>query len=83
MVNRKAQDIREILMNKVQSIPEDLLQELYRYVLLLEKTPDKKQRIMMFSGAWNDMKESDFQDLLSMTEERRKSSRRRNQDSSI
>ena len=78
MVNTKSSNIREILLNKVQSIPEDILHELYRYLLSLEKKPTQKEKIMAFSGAWADMDEEDFQEIITLNAERRKINRRDN-----
>ena len=59
-------NIRELLIEKVRSIPEELLTELYTYLLKLEQKPSAKERIMSFAGAWADMGDRGFEELLEL-----------------
>ena len=53
-------NIRELLIEKIHSVPEGVLKELYNYLLRLEKQPSAKERIMSFAGAWSDRDDQEF-----------------------
>lgn len=69
-------NIRELILRKIQVFPDSLLEEIYRYLLTLEKKPTKKEKILSFAGAWSQMDDQDFDDLLSSIQERRSSHKR-------
>ena len=64
-------NIRELLIEKVRSIPEEVLTELYTYLLRLEQKPSAKERIMSFAGAWADMDDQGFEEFLELNTKRR------------
>ncbi|MEM9722649.1 MAG: hypothetical protein AAGA10_25510 [Bacteroidota bacterium] len=65
-------NIRELLIEKIHSVPEGVLKELYNYLLRLEKQTSAKERIISFAGAWSDMDDQEFEELLELNRKRRK-----------
>ncbi|MEM6804105.1 MAG: hypothetical protein AAF696_22060 [Bacteroidota bacterium] len=65
-------NIRELLIEKIHSVPEGVLKELYNYLLRLEKQTSAKERIISFAGAWSDMDNQEFEELLELNRKRRK-----------
>jgi hypothetical protein len=55
--------IRSQILKKIQRIPSDRLKELNDFVSKLEKSHEKKERILAFAGAWENMEPSIFNEL--------------------
>ena len=66
---------KEKLINEISLLPEDKLAEVYNFIhyfrLGTEKTKQKENNIMSYSGTWKDMDDEVFEDYLSDISERR------------
>ncbi len=63
-------DIKEEIIKRMDSIPDEMLLELLDFVKNLEGK-SKKDRILSFSGIWKDMDDDFFDDLTKNLHERR------------
>lgn len=55
---------RNQIIRRISRVPKDRLKELDEYVAKLEQEVSHKSRTMSFAGAWHDIDESTFDDLL-------------------
>lgn len=55
--------IRSQILKRIQRIPSDRLNELNDFVSKLERTTGKKDRILSFAGAWENMESSIFDEF--------------------
>lgn len=69
--------IRNQLLRKIQRIPAEKLRELNDFVSKLEQTTNKKDKILSFAGAWEDMDDSLFEELTDNLISKRKRNKRR------
>lgn len=63
------------ILKEIKEVPANRLEELYQYVHSLtpksKKTDDSKKKIMSYAGAFSDMSEDDYADLLNHTKDTR------------
>ncbi len=69
--------IRNQLLRKIHKIPTDKLQELNDFISQLEGTNNKKDKILSFAGAWENIDESMFNDFTNHLLAKRKRNKRR------
>lgn len=69
--------IRKQILRKIKRIPDDRLKELDVFVSKLEETPRKKDKILAFAGAWEDIDENLFDEFTENIPERRQRNIRR------
>lgn len=72
--------LREKVRQEINQIPDEHLAVVYdfvRHYSRLRQNPPKTQSIMDFSGAWKDMPDHFFEDLMSEFDERRRAAGKR------
>lgn len=69
--------IRKQILRKIKRISDDKLRELDVFVSKLEETPRKKDKILAFGGAWEDIDEKLFDEFTENIPERRQRNIRR------
>ncbi len=69
--------IRSQILRKIQKIPSNKLGELNDFVTKLEETADRKDKILSFAGAWENIEENIFHELTgNLISNRQKNQRR-------
>jgi hypothetical protein len=69
--------IRSQILKKIQRIPSDRLNELNDFVSKLERSAGKKDRILAFAGAWENMDTSIFNEFTENLISNRRKNRNR------
>ena len=70
MTKNTSEEIRNKLLSLVKVLPESQLEELYDFLLTLDKKKSRKSRIMSFAGAWADLDNEAFEYILSSPQRR-------------
>ncbi len=74
--NTNAQRRNQIL-RKIQRVPSGKLKELEIFVSKLAKSNNKKEKILSYAGAWENMDENLFNELTDNIVDRRQQTKRR------
>lgn len=69
---------RQQILKKIYRVPSDKLEELDDFVSKLEQSIDKKEQVMSFAGAWQDIDDSLFKELTDNLINNRQKNKRRN-----
>lgn len=69
--------IRNQILRRIQRIPGDKLKDLSDYVAKLEQNINKKEKILSYAGAWENMDDSVFEELTEKIISRRERNKRR------
>jgi hypothetical protein len=69
--------IRSQILKRVQKIPSNRLDELNEFISKLERNAGKKDLILSFAGAWENIEDSIFQDFTENLTSNRKKNRSR------
>ena len=64
--------IKHKIIKHLDKVPDELLKEVYAYLMSLEKSENKKERILSYAGSWSDMDDETFDFLVKSVRERRK-----------
>lgn len=78
MITDTNTQIRNQILRKIKRIPAEKLKELDVFVTRLEESSSKKDKIMAFAGAWEQMDENLFDEFTDNLIDRRQQNRRRN-----
>jgi hypothetical protein len=71
---------RQQILKKIYRVPSDKLEELDNFVSKLEQNSDKKDHIMSFAGAWQNIDDSAFKELTdNLINNRQRNKRRDNE----
>lgn len=68
---------RSRIIQRIQKIPSKNLNEIEELVNKLENRKSSKEKILSFSGAWEDLNEDTFKDFTDNLGEKRMNNRRR------
>lgn len=72
--------IRSQILRKIQKIPSNKLGELNDFVTKLEQTTNKKDKILSFAGAWENIEEEIFCEITeNLISNRQKHKRKANE----
>lgn len=69
------------IIDELQDVPEEKIDELYQFVHFLavnKNLKNNKEKIMSFAGAFSDMSDEDYNDLVRHTQETRSNNFNRN-----
>jgi len=75
--------IRKQILRRIERIPEEHLERIDNYLKKLETRSTKKDKILSYAGAWNELDESVFRELTSELILRRKENKRRSDETSV
>lgn len=75
--------IRKQILRRIERIPDEHLAKIDNYLKKLETRSTKRDKILAYSGAWNDLDESVFNELTDALIKRRQENKRRNHEASI
>ena len=71
---------RQQILKKIYRVPSDKLKELDDFVSKLEQKTDKKEQIMSFAGAWQNIDDTVFKELTdNLITNRQRNQRRDNE----
>jgi len=71
---------RQQILKKIYRVPSDKLKELYDFVSKLEQNTDRKDQIMSYAGAWQNIDDSVFKEFTdNLINNRLRNKRRENE----
>ena len=75
--------IRKQILKRIERIPEEHLAKIDNYLKKLETKSTKRDKILAYSGTWNDLDESVFSEFTDALSKRRQENKRRSHETSI